>query len=321
MKKRIFRTTVITMGCLAILCFHFPAPSVAGIPEPPFFILGSLETPGGLPISSGELRFDFAPSGGGPTVSVDAFVGAFTSSVNFFAFVPLERAPLDDPSAALRFGNEETYTVTAYYNGALVNAQANKAVKLLTDPFSPNRAQLLGPFTINVQPTGPQVSVSPALHFAYVPEGTQAEQFFNVYNVGTEGFTGAARLSESMDFSLFDQGAAVDEVAIELLPGETQQIPVRFTPSISTALIEDIFEVRTQGGDQDRNVSGASILTGPADPDLDGNGVVDEYDFYLMVLNWYRSTPNIPKPESDLNRDNTTNHPDLVRMIRTFQER
>ncbi len=316
MGKIMTRFLLIVWGLATVV-----SPTQAGIPEPPIFILGSLQTPGGLPISRGELRFDFTPAGGGATVSVDAFVGAFTRSVNFFAFVPLERPPLDDPSEALAFGTQENYTVTAYFNGELVNASANKDVKLLSQPFSPSRAELLGPFTIMVQPTGQQVSVSPAISFAYVPNGSQAEQLFEVYNVGTESFSGAARLAESMDFSLVSGGVPVDEVAIGLGPGETLQVAVRFTPSIRTALIEDTFEVRTQGGDEDRNVSGASILTGPSDPDLDGNGVIDEFDFYIMVLNWYRSTPNIPKPEADLNRDDIANHPDLVRMIRAYGQR
>lgn len=321
MMRRILQRCVHILPNLLVVFLGVQSnPVEAGIPEPPLFILGRLETPSGLPISRGELRFEFTPTGGGPTVQVNAFVGAFTSTVNYFAFIPLERPPLDDPSQALVFGSQSSYTVAAYYNGALVNAQANKSVKLLSEAFTPSRAQLLGPFTIMVQPTGPQVSVSPAISFAYVPSGTHAEQYFEVYNVGTEPFTGAARLADSLDFSLVDGDARIDEVALDLTPGETRRIWVRFTPSISTALIEDTFEVRTQAGDEDRNVSGSSILTGPVDPDLDGNGVVDAQDFYLMVLNWYRVTPNIAKPEADLNRDDIINHPDLVRMLRAFAQ-
>ncbi len=291
----------------------------AGIPEPPIFIVGALETPSGLPVTSGSLRFDFTPSGGGSVVQVEAFVGSFTRDITFFAFIPLERPPVSDAEETLEFGNQKAYTITAFYNGAPVNAKVNSTVKLLNEPYSPSRADLIGPLSILVSPEGPQVSVSPSIDLGFVQLGAIAEDTFEIYNVGTQPFTGTARLALSGDFDLMEGGVPVIEVAVNLAAGQTLVVPIRFQPSVSSNLIEDVLQVRTGGGDEDRNLSGRSVLTGSPDPDLDGNGIVDEGDLYLLLLSWYYNSPSIPKPQSDLNRDNIISHPDLVRLMNSIK--
>lgn len=316
---RIKRSGVIHILLLGSALLLSSGPSRAGIPEPPAFIVGALETPAGLPVTRGSLRFDFTPVGGGEVIQVEAFVGSFTRDITFFAFIPLERGPVSDPTEVLEFGGVKTYTITAFYNGAPINAKANSAVKLLNDPYSPARADLIGPLTILVSPEGPQVSVSPSLNFGFVPQGGSAEDAFEIYNVGTQSFTGTARLQTSGDFDLMEGGVPVIEVAINLAAGETLVVPVRFQPSISSSLIEDVLQVRTGGGNEDRNLSGNSVLTGSPDPDLNGDGVVDKGDLYFILLSWYYSSPSIPKPQADLNRDNAINHPDLVRLLHTMR--
>lgn len=308
---------------LALLCLFFGLHSecgFAGIPEPPIFIVGNLETPGGLPVTSGNLRFDFTPTGGGTTVRVDAFVGAFTDDIQFFAFIPLERAPVENPSEALVFDAAVTYNVTAFYNGAQINKEANKVAKLLTSPYSPSRADLIGPLSVMVSPTGPQVSVSPSLHFDFVQPGDQAEKDFMIYNVGTAAFTGTAKLETRIDYKVVQGGVPVNEAAINLDAGQTLAVTIRYAPTVSSPNVQDVFQVRTNGGDQDRNVSGSSIIIRTGDPDIDENGVVDENDLYLLLLSWYYSTPGIPKPQADLNIDDIINHPDLVRLLQALEK-
>ncbi|MCA9435658.1 MAG: hypothetical protein KC978_07720 [Candidatus Omnitrophica bacterium] len=301
-----------------VLCFGTTG-SWAGLPEPPIIILGELQTTSGLPVSSGSLRFDFTPVGGGDTVQVEAFVGAFASDITFFAIIPLERGPVSDANATLEFGNSKAYNLTAFYNGTPVNAQANSEVKLLNEPYEPMRLDLIGPLSILVSPTGPQVSVSPSINFGFVQLGGQAEKSFEIYNVGTEAFTGTARLQNSGDYDLIEGGVPVIEVAVNLGAGETLVVPVRFQPSTSSPSIEDVFQVRTGGGDADRNLLGRSVLTGSPDPDLDSNGVIDHNDLYLLLLSWYYSSPSIPKPQTDLNRDNVINHPDLLKLLNSIK--
>jgi hypothetical protein len=170
-----------------------------------------------------------------------------------------------------------------------------------------------------VSPLGPHLSVSPSLDFGFVQQGSQTEDTFEIYNVGTETFTGTARLQSSGDFDLIEGDVPVIEVPINLTAGQTLVVPVRFQPSISSTLIEDVLQVRTGGGDEDRNLTGRSVLTGSPDPDLDSNGVVDKGDLYLLLLSWYYSSPSIPKPQTDLNRDNIINHPDLVRLLNSIK--
>lgn len=316
---RIKRSGVLHILLLGSALLLSAGPSRAGIPEPPAFIVGALETPSGLPVTRGSLRFDFTPVGGGEVIQIEAFVGAFARDITFFAFIPLERPPVSDPTGTLELGSSKTYTITAFFNGAPINAKANSAVKLLNEAYAPARADLIGPLAILVSPEGPQVSVSPALDFGFVPQGGSAEDAFEIYNVGTQSFTGTARLQNSGDFDLMEGGVPVIEVAVNLAAGETLVVPVRFQPSIASSLIEDVLQVRTGGGDEDRNLSGSSVLTGSPDPDLNEDGVVDKGDLYLILLSWYYSSPSIPKPQADLNRDNAINHPDLVRLLNSLR--
>jgi hypothetical protein len=315
MKRRFDRNKSVHWFLTGLMTLFLSLPAMGGIPEPPIFIVGNLETPGGLPVTSGTLRFDFTPTGGGTTVSVEAFVGAFTDDIQFFAFIPLERAPVENPAEALVFDSAVTYNVTAFYNGAQINKEANKEAKLLTSPYTPARADLIGPLAVMVSPTGPQVSVSPSLEFGFVQQGSQAEKGFMVYNVGTAAFTGTARTEQRTSYNVIEGGVPVNEAAVNLDAGQTLAVTIRYAPTVTARNVQDVFQVRTTGGDQDRNVSGSSIIIRTGNPDIDENGVVDKNDLYLLLLSWYYSTPGIPKPQADLNIDDIINHPDLARLL------
>ena len=107
-----------TLICL--ISATWSVPGWAGIPEPPMLIFGTLQTSAGLPVTSGELRFEFVPVGGGSTVRIDAMVGSLSGNFTFVAFVPNERASVSDPVSALELGSGKTYTPRVYYNGTLV---------------------------------------------------------------------------------------------------------------------------------------------------------------------------------------------------------
>jgi hypothetical protein len=79
-------------GGLILMALLFPLLAFPGIPEPPMVLLGKLETPGGLQVTSGDLQFRFTPTGGGTAVSIDATVGSFGSGYSFYAIIPLESA-------------------------------------------------------------------------------------------------------------------------------------------------------------------------------------------------------------------------------------
>lgn len=282
----------------------------AGIPEPPMLIYGSLQTSGGLPVTSGTLLFEFVPVGGGTTVRVQATVGSLSESYNFVAIVPNERAPVAEPDAALELGTGKTYTPRVYYGGVQVTPVQ------LDSPLTPERAKLIGPITYTVSPTGKAVSVSHNIGYGFVPVGSFLDRQFQVYCIGTEAIAGTARLQRGAHFHLMDGQLEVSQVSFNLAPGQAQPVTVRFEPTLTSSSLTDLFEVRTDGGDADRLVSGRSTGEAPiANPDLNGDGEVNELDLFLFLLNWQTQSPNIPDAAADLDSDNNVDTDDLLRFL------
>lgn len=310
MSRKMMRKPVRLLSVLTVL-FLFAGTGTAGIPEPPLIILGSLETPSGLPVTEGDLRFEFVPSGGGNLVRVDATVGSFPGGLNFFAVVPLEGAPLDADSTALELGGSRTYTPRVFFDGIPITPSR-------LDPFTPARAGLIGPVTYTVSPQGPRVSVSGDLDFGFVPVGSSETDAFTISNVGTESIAGTARLETSQAFRIVVGQVALQEVALNLAPGEMETVTVRFQPGVVSSLLTDTFEVRTNADPADRVVRGNS--TNPAstgDPDLDGNGEVDHFDLFLLVQEWLAQSPDL-NAGADLDFDNDSDQDDLFLFLQNW---
>jgi len=312
-EDNIMKTTLSVRGPIVIIVLAaiaaVPA-AFAGIPEPPIIIYGRLQTSGGLPVTSGELRFEFLPVGGGTTVRTLARVGSLSESFQFVAFIPNERTPVTEADQALELGSGKTYTPRAYYNGVQLTPVQ------IESPLTPDRAEIIGPITYTVSPTGKVVSVSHDIDYGYVQAGSFLERVFQVSNVGTLAVIGTAALEKGIQFKLMESGAPVSQVSIGLAPGESADVTVRFGPSVVSSLLTDTFQVRTDGGNVDRTVTGNSAE--PAvipDPDINADGKVDDLDLFLFLRNWHLQRPSMPHPQVDLDSDDDADERDLLRFL------
>lgn len=293
-------------GGLILVALLLPMLAYPGIPEPPMVLLGKLETPGGLQVTSGALQFRFTPTGGGTTVAVDATVSSFGSGYSFYAILPLESAISGTVSAGvLKYDGTTTYTASVRYNGSTVSSS-------LPSPFIPQRAGFLELSPIVVQPEGPTVATSPGINFSYVQVGTAEDREFLLWNVGNANLTGTIRLGAGEDFHLMEDGNPVSEIAIDLAPGQTLTVTVRLAPTASDNTLSDLLEIRTNGGNVDRPVYGNSAAPAEYDCDVDGNGVVDHLDLLLVIQNWQRQGSGMQEPRTDFDGDNVCNEKDLL---------
>jgi hypothetical protein len=297
---------------LTILLAGFVAgpAAFAGIPEPPILIFGTLQTSGGLPVTSGELRFDFVPVGGGTTVRVMARVGSLSENFTFAAIVPNERSPVAQADKALELGSGKTYTPRAYYNGIQITPVQ------IESPLTPERAKIIGPIIYTVSPTGKVISVSHDIDFGFVPVGSYSQDTFQISNVGTEVVAGLAQLEKQVQFKIMVGTVPISQVAINLNTGEFMDVTVRFEPGVASDNLTDIFQVRTDGGDVDRTVIGSSITEGPSeDIDFNDDDKVDKIDVFVFLKNWYLRVPNLPNVQTDLDKDDDADEEDLLRFL------
>jgi hypothetical protein len=309
-RKPIGRDLLRSVCCI----FLFAGTASAEIPEPPMIIFGNLQTSGGLEVSSGNLRFDFTPVAGGTTFQVPATVGAFVEGVNFVAIVDMETAPLSTGAKALESGAQ--YTPRVYYEGVmLMPAQ-------LPSPLDATRATVLGPYTYVVSPQGKVVSVSAGPNFGFVETGSSLDRQITVSSVGTERVQGLASMALGTQFSVLGSGVPVAEVGIGLDAGQSVDVAVRFAPSVVSAQISDIFQVRTDGGDQDRTVLGFSDPSAlpPGIGDLNGDGNVDALDLIVLLQNWHAEFPNMPNPKADLKEDGTIDQSDVFNFLGLWEK-
>jgi hypothetical protein len=298
---------------IVLLILGVSIPAEAGVPEPPMLIFGTLQTSGGLPVTSGELRFDFLPVGGGTTVRVNALVGSLSSQFNFVAIVANERTPLDQADAALELGAGKTYTPRAYYNGIQLTPVQ------IESPLTPDRAKIIGPITYTVNPTGTVLSVSHDIDFGYVPVGSTKDLTFQISSVGTAAITGVATLDQGVHFSLWEGGIQVNEVAFNLDAGQSTDVTVRFAPGVVDSNLSDIFRVTSDGGEATRSVTGNSSEEEPTgDPDINGDGEVDELDLFIFMRNWLLQVPTMPDEAADLDLDSDADQDDLLKLMRDW---
>jgi hypothetical protein len=160
------------------------------------------------------------------------------------------------------------------------------------------------------------ISVSHDLDFGYVEVGSLLDRTFSVNNVGTETVAGTAQLADGLQYKVMVGAVSVPLVAINLNPGESMDVTVRFEPTIESDLLTDTFQVRTDGGEEDRLVSGNS--TGAAvepNPDINGDGEVNELDIFMLLRNWQLRMPGMPNPEADLDSDQDADAEDLCRFL------
>jgi len=299
----------------AVIAAMGTSPATAGIPEPPIVIFGSLQTSGGLPVMSGELRFEFVPVGGGTTVRTPARVGSLSESFQFVAFVPNERAPVTQADKALELGSGKTYTPRAYYNGALLSPVQ------IESPLLPERARIIGPITYTVSPTGKLVSVTHDLDFGYVPVGSSLDRTFRISSVGSETIAGLADLANGLQFKIMVGAVSVGQVAVNLPAGQFMEVTVRFEPTAASSVLSDTFQVRTDGGDADRAVVGNSAEPAVTpDPDVNGDGEVNDLDLFMFLQNWFLERPSMPNPEADLDEDADADARDLLRFIDAWHQ-
>jgi hypothetical protein len=276
-------------------------------------IFGTLQTSGGLPVTSGELRFEFVPVGGGSTVRIDAMVGSLSEHFTFVAFVPNERTPVSDPLSALELGSGRTYTPRVYYNGALLTPVQ------IDSPLTSERARIIGPLTYTVSPTGKLISVSHDVDFGYVEVGSLLDRTFSINNVGTETVAGTAQLAGGLHYKVMVGAVSVPLVAINLDPGQSMDVTVRFEPTILSDLLTDTLQVRTDGGNEDRQVSGNSAGSAvEPNPDINGDGEVNELDIFMLLRNWQLRMPGMPNPEADLDSDRDADAQDLLRFLEVW---
>ncbi|MCA9424205.1 MAG: spondin domain-containing protein [Candidatus Omnitrophica bacterium] len=243
------------LALLGLLCVV--APVIASVSIPPVIIVGSLQTPGGYEISTGNLRFEFVPDQGGASISVDAEVGSFEGGMNFYVFIPIKAAPLPIGSQALELGAGKTYTAHVYYNGEEI---ADPQIQL---PYTPIQGSTLGPVQYIVEPKGPALSVSRDIDFGYVPVGANSEDSFQIVNVGTESINGSARLANGNLFTLREGNENIGVIPFNLNPGESQMASVRFAPTISGDRLTDSFNVRSNAGEITRTLRGNSSTQEP----------------------------------------------------------
>lgn len=285
----------------------------AEIPEPPTIIYGGLHTSQGLEVSSGELRFDFTPVAGGSTLQVQAMVGAFIEGVNYVAIVDMETAPLSAGASALETGSP--YTPRVYYNGIMLQPTQ------LPSPLEATRAAILGPYNYVVSPQGKVVAVSSGLDYGYVEIGSATDRQFTISSVGTERVQGLASMALGTQFSLLSSGVPVSEIGVGLDPGQSMQVEVRFEPTVVSARLSDTLQVRTDGGDADRSVTGFSDPSAlpPGLGDINGDGDVNALDLIIFLQNWHREFPNIAQPKADLEDDGVIDQMDLFRFMQLWE--
>jgi hypothetical protein len=299
---------------LSIVFLLVVCPSaVSEIPEPPTIIYGGLETSGGLEVTSGQLRFDFTPAAGGTTLQVQAMVGAFVEGVNYVAVVDMETPPLTAGASALETGS--LYTPRVYYNGIMLLPTQ------LPSPVEATRAAVLGPYNYVVNPQGKVVSVSPGLDYGYVEIGSATDRQFTVSNVGTERVQGLASMGLGTQFRVLSFGVPVSEVGIGLDPGQSVNVGVRFVPAVVSTRLSDTFQVRTDGGDADRSVTGSSDPSAlpPGPGDLNGDGTVDALDLIIFIRNWHQEMPTIPNPQANLEDDDKIDQMDLFHLMKLWE--
>jgi len=289
--------------------------AMAGIPEPPTIIYGSLQTSAGLPVMTGELRFEFVPVGGGATVRSTARVGSLSENYQFVAFVGNERTPVAQADQNLELGGGKTYTPRVYYNGVLLSPVQ------LDSPFTPERARIIGPLTYTVSPTGKVQSVSHDIDFGFVPVGSSSDRTFQISSVGTETIAGLADLANSMHYRIMVGAVSVSQLAVNLAPGQSMDVTVRFEPTTVSDLLTDTFRVQTDAGDVDRTVAGNSAepVVLP-DPDINGDGRVDDLDLFTFLQNWYTQVPSMPNREADLDSDNDADARDLLEFLDAWHQ-
>jgi len=295
---------------LLLLC----AQAFGGIPEPPVIIVGSLQTSGGLEVSSGDLRFEFAPTTGGSTVRVDAVVGSFVDAFNFYAIVQAEGSPLSAGSTSLEVGSGKSYTPRVFYNGTEI------APNQFDTPFTPSRGTLVGPFTYVVNPTGPAFSVSSNLDFGFIPVGSYVDKQFQVNNVGTISLVGVATLANGVNYSVVQNDAPVGEVSFNLNPGESTPVTVRFEPTLRSNPLTDVFQIQTDAGADERLVSGNSVRAEePGSADVDQDGDVDRDDIFLFLTNWHQFVPRLPNQKADIDGNGVSDQEDLILFLRGWR--
>ncbi|MCA9446343.1 MAG: hypothetical protein KC931_04455, partial [Candidatus Omnitrophica bacterium] len=243
------------LALLGLLCVV--APVIASVSIPPVIIVGSLQTPGGYEISTGNLRFEFVPDQGGASISVDAEVGSFEGGMNFYVFIPIKAAPLPIGSQALELGAGKTYTAHVYYNGEEI---ADPQIQL---PYTPVQGSTLGPLQYVVEPKGPALSITRDIDFGYVSVGSDREDSFQIVNVGTESINGSARLGDGNLFSLREGSANIGVIPFNLEPGESQTAVVRFAPTLMSDRLTDTFVVSSNAGETMRTVRGNSSTEDP----------------------------------------------------------
>jgi len=289
-------------------------PLSAEIPEPPMIIFGSLQTAGGLQVTTGNLRFDFTPQAGGTTLQVPATVGAFVEGVNFVAIVDMETAPLSAGANSLESGAQ--YTPRVYYEGVMLTPAQ------LPSPLDATRAAILGPYTYVVSPQGRVVSVSPPLDYGYVEVGSSSDRQFTVASVGTLSITGTISMLLGTQFKLVDAGSPVSQLPLSLGPAGTIDVTVRFQPTVVSASLSDTFQVVTDGGDQGRTVLGFSDPNAlpPGIGDLNGDGEVNALDLVILLQNWHAEFPNMPNPKADLEEDGAVDQKDIFNFLGLWEQ-
>ncbi len=226
--------------------------SVAEISSPPMIIVGSLATEGGLEVTSGVLQFAFIPEEGTRTVKVDAKVGTFEKNMNFHVYVPMETVPLNPGTEGIRLGVGLTYTLQVHYDGEPI------ADVQIDSPITASAGEVFGPLNYTVSPKGAAFSVSDDLSFGFVSVGESAPKNFQINNVGTEDIVGVAHILKAIHFTIQDQSVVEGRLPIELMPGESMTVQVRFSPVSRSDSLNDTFRVETGIGDVDRSLSGYS---------------------------------------------------------------